>query len=54
MSGMVVGETPDGEPSEILHSVAALAAMVSHEINNPLMTIVAKESLINKDSNDRA
>ena len=46
MSGMVVGETPEGEPSEILHSVAALAAMVGHEINNPLMTIVANLELL--------
>jgi signal transduction histidine kinase len=46
MSGMVVGETPEGEPSEILHSVAALAAMVGHEINNPLMAIVANLELL--------
>jgi len=39
-------ETPEGEPAEILHSVAALAAMVSHEIGNPLMTIVANLELL--------
>jgi signal transduction histidine kinase len=44
---MPVGsETPEGEPSEILHSVAALAAMVGHEINNPLMAIVANLELL--------
>jgi signal transduction histidine kinase len=46
MSGIVVRETPEGGPSEILHSVATLAAMVSHEINNPLMTIVANLELL--------
>ena len=42
----VGSETPEGEPSEILHSVAELAAMVSHEINNPLMAIVANLELL--------
>ena len=35
-------------PSEILHSVATLAAMVSHEINNPLMIIVANLELLER------
>ena len=48
MSGIVVRETPEGGPSEILHSVATLAAMVSHEINNPLMTIVANLELLER------
>jgi signal transduction histidine kinase len=46
MSDIAVRETPEGGPSEILHSVATLAAMVSHEINNPLMTIVANLELL--------
>ena len=46
MSGIVVHETPEGGLSEILHSVATLAATVSHEINNPLMAIVANLELL--------
>jgi len=44
----VVRETPEAGPSEILHSVARLGAMVSHEINNPLMTIVANLELLER------
>jgi signal transduction histidine kinase len=41
-------ETPPVGPSEILHSVATLAAMASHEINNPLMVIVANLELLER------
>lgn len=46
MFGTVVHEMPEGQPSEILHSIATLAAMVGHEINNPLMTTVANLELL--------
>ena len=37
---------PEAGPSESLHAVATLAAMVSHEINNPLMAIVGNLELV--------
>jgi signal transduction histidine kinase len=48
MSGIVARETPEGWPSEILRSVATLAAAASHEINNPLMVIVANLELLER------
>jgi hypothetical protein len=41
-------KTPEAGPPEILHSVAMLAATVSHEINNPLMTMVANLELLER------
>jgi signal transduction histidine kinase len=38
--------TPEGSLSESLRPVATLAAMVSHEINNPLMAIVGNLELL--------
>jgi signal transduction histidine kinase len=35
-------------PSEILRSVATLAVAASHEINNPLMTLIASLELLEK------
>ncbi len=37
-----------GGPSEVLRSVATLAAAVSHEINNPLMVIIGNLDLIER------
>jgi signal transduction histidine kinase len=39
-------ETPEGGPSEVLRSVATLAAAASDEINDPLMVIVANLELL--------
>jgi signal transduction histidine kinase len=41
-------ETPEGGPSDVLRSVATLAAAASHEINNPLMVIVANLELLER------
>jgi signal transduction histidine kinase len=41
-------ETLEGERSEVLRSVATLAAAASHEINNPLMVIVASLELLER------
>jgi signal transduction histidine kinase len=41
-------ETPEGGPFEVLRSVATLAAAASHEINNPLMVIVANLELLER------
>jgi signal transduction histidine kinase len=40
--------TPAEGPSEILRSVATLAAAASHEINNPLMVIVGNLALVER------
>ena len=40
--------TPAEAPSEILRSVATLAAAASHEINNPLMIIVGNLALVER------
>lgn len=49
-SSLTIGvrETPEGGPSEILRSVATLAAAAGHEINNPLMAIVGSLEILEK------
>jgi signal transduction histidine kinase len=47
MEGPHRGETTEG-PSEILRSVARLAAAASHAINNPLMVIVGNLELLER------
>lgn len=47
-SAVAPREAPEGGPSEILRSVATLAAAAGHEINNPLMAIVGSLELLEK------
>jgi signal transduction histidine kinase len=46
--------TPAEGPSEILRSVATLAAAASHEINNPLMALIASLELLERTQTPNA
>jgi signal transduction histidine kinase len=46
MPGLELRKTPEATSSETLYWVTALAAAVSHEINNPLTVIVGNLQLL--------